>query len=72
MKVIYQFDHDEDHDRFNIFQQAEGMHSVLWELDQELRRVVKYEDNTVDQNFAIMWRAKLHELMEGNQVDIYG
>ncbi len=70
MKVIYQFDHDEDYDKFNIFQQAEGMHSVLWALDQELRGIVKHGDESPERDFAERWRSRLHDLMDENGVTL--
>lgn len=41
------FDSDVDGDKqlYDIYNHAEKMHSVLWEIDQLLRSAAKYQDN---------------------------
>lgn len=41
------FDSDVDGDKqlYEIYNHAEKMHSVLWEIDQLLRSAAKYQDN---------------------------
>jgi len=72
MKITYTFDHDEDYEKFNVYQQADGMHATLWEFDQELRRVAKYEDGAVDQQYAEKWRDALWRMMQDNNVTLGG
>lgn len=41
------FDSDVDGDKqlYDIYNHAEKMHSVLWDIDQLLRSAAKYQDN---------------------------
>ena len=58
MKVIYEFDegYDEkgddngDRDRRKIFDKAEDMQSVLWDIDMHCRGVVKYADDKASED----------------------
>ena len=47
MIVRLEFDYNKEDDKqlHDIYQNAENMHSVLWEIDQLLRSAAKYQDN---------------------------
>ena len=47
MIVRLEFDYNKEDDKqlHDIYQNAEKMHSVLWEIDQLLRSAAKYQDN---------------------------
>lgn len=45
VRLEYDFDKDGDKQLYDIYNNAEKMHSVLWEIDQLLRSAAKYQDN---------------------------
>lgn len=61
MTVNIQFDFDKDGDKqlHEIYQNAEKMHSVLWDIDQHLRSEAKYKDNEAAEKI----REELREYM---------
>lgn len=72
MKVIFEFT-DEDHHDLIIFQQAYNMYSALFDIQEEFRQWVKYNDKnlTGDQLDAIdKFRERFHDILQENKVSI--
>lgn len=71
MKAILEFSLPEDRVEYEMHNQAEGMRSVLWELEQSLRRDLKYghEYDTANEALEAV-RDTLHELMNQNKVNL--
>ena len=67
MKIHYIFDSIDDKEDNKIFAQANKMHTALYELEQELRKVYKYEKcNSTD----LKWREKFYEILKENEVEL--
>jgi hypothetical protein len=62
-KMTYEFDTEKDRADIQIFGMASQMYSLLWDFDQELRRMAKYEEGP-DAEFAARTREKLKEMMD--------
>ena len=72
MKVIFEFG-DEDQRDLIIFQQAYNMHSALFDIQQEFRKWVKYNEKDLngDQLDAIdKFSERFHEILQENKVHI--
>lgn len=61
MIVRFEFDYDKDGEKqlHEIYQNAERMYSVLWDIDQLLRSAAKYQDNEAAEKI----REELREYM---------
>ena len=68
-KAILQFDLPEEQAEFQIAMEGNATRTVLWELDNMLRGMVKYEDkDTVN----IVWlRETLGQLMQERGISLY-
>lgn len=72
MKVIFEFG-DEDQQDLIIFQQAQKMYIALFEIEQELRKWIKYneKDLTGDQLDALdKFHERYYEILQENKVNI--
>ena len=72
MKVIFEFT-DEDQQDLIIFQQAQKMYIALFEIEQELRKWIKYneKDLTGDQLDALdKFHERYYEILQENKVNI--
>lgn len=72
MKVIFEFG-DEDHHDLIIFQQAPNMYSALFDIQEEFRKWVKYNERnfTGDQLDAIdKFSERFYEILQENKVHI--
>jgi hypothetical protein len=65
MEAILKFNLPEDEPEFKLALMGSSYHSVLWDLDQELRSDLKHNDSLTDQEYekVKLIREKLHELM---------
>lgn len=77
MKAILEFNLPEDDVEYNMASSAIKMHSVLWQLDQYLRSIVKYGvsdplsgDDKIDQIAAASIREHLHLLLSEQGITI--
>jgi hypothetical protein len=74
MKAILEFNLPEDSVEYELANNAEKMHSVLWEMDNWLRAQYKYmpdeEYNEVVYNTYEKCRYKLGELINEKNIDL--
>lgn len=77
MKAILKFKLPKDEAEYNLAISASKMHSVLWQLDQYLRSIVKYGvsdplsgDDKIDQIAAASIREHLHLLLSEQGITI--
>lgn len=70
MKAILEFQLPEDSIEFDMTCKAGKYYSTLWDLDQWLRGIIKYDDTLPDEHEAIYQkvRDKLHEELAANDV----
>jgi hypothetical protein len=68
MKAILEFDLDDEHEkwRFDLCNQAEDMYFLIWEFDQRLRSMYKYEDKS----FAYDIRQLLREYLDEKNIKL--
>lgn len=69
MKVIYEFDPEEDRNKLAMHQMAEAMYSVLWDFDQALRNKWKYGEGD-GAKYAGIHREVLHSFMDEYSIDL--
>jgi hypothetical protein len=73
MKAIFKFNLPEEQDEYQMFIDANKMHSVLWEMKQWLRKETKYcADNISEDTYKAFeeCREKLIELMNENNIEL--
>ena len=70
-KLEYEFKDNEDDSRFYMICNAEGLYYTLYDLDQDLRNLIKYgsEEQGLDSDTLQHVRDKLHELMDDHGCD---
>jgi hypothetical protein len=68
MKAILEFDLDDEHEkwRFDLCNQVEDMYFLIWEFDQRLRSMYKYEDKS----FAYDIRQLLREYLDEKNIKL--
>ena len=72
MKAILEFKLPDDHQEFNLANNALNFWTVLWELDQDLRTKTKYAPDDLPQDKYDAYeeiRDKLRELMTESNVN---
>lgn len=73
MKAIIKFKLPEEQDKFDMFNQASSMYSIIWEMNNWLRGQTKYNaDNLSEDTYEafIECREKLIELLNENNVEL--
>ena len=73
MKAIIKFKLPEEQDKFDMFNQASSMYSVIWEMNNWLRGQTKYNaDNLSEDTYEafIECREKLIELLNENNIEL--
>ena len=73
MEAILKFNLPEDHIEFEMAVNGSKMHSVLWEMDQYLRKHIKYDESLSEEQLRVYEgvREELHGFMVENKVDLY-
>ena len=74
MKAIIKFKLPEEQDKFDMFNQASSMYSVICEMNDWLRKQTKYNaDNLSEDTYEafIECREKLIELLNENNIDLW-
>ena len=69
----YNLDLPEDLEEFELANNARKFHSILWDLDQFLRRKAKYaSDNTTEEQIAAYYelRDELYKLMDEHNITL--
>ena len=73
MKAILKFNLPDDQHEYAMATQGSTMHSVLWDMDQWLRRQTKHapDDMSEDTYKAFeLCRETLHELLNENNINL--
>lgn len=73
MKAIIKFKLPEEQDKFDMFNQASSMYSIIWEMNNWLRGQTKYNaDNLSEDTYEafIECREKLIELLNENNIEL--
>ena len=73
MKVILEFNLPEDQPEFNNAIKGGDWKHVCWEIDQYLRKEIKYNDDNSDYKIRVLEkvREELNGFMIENNVDLY-
>jgi hypothetical protein len=73
MKAILEFNLPEDQTEYQMVNDASKIFSVIWDMNQWLRKKTKYcADNTNEDTYEAFeeCREKLNELLADNRVDL--
>ena len=73
MKAILEFNLPEDQPEFNTAIKGSDWKHVCWEMDQLLRKHIKYDDNLSEDARGILEyiRGEFNAFMIDNNVDLY-
>lgn len=73
MKANLEFNLPEEQEDFDTCCNARKYYCVLWDLDQELRSKIKYDEKLNDEQYKIYEeiREKLHELLNEQNISFY-
>jgi hypothetical protein len=72
MKSVLEFNLPEDSAEFELACNAGKLHGVLWDLDQWLRGIIKYNDSLPDEHIQIYQkvRDKLYEELNESNISL--
>ena len=71
--LIYNLDEPNDHEEFELANNARKYYTVLWELDQYLRNSVKYSsdsEDSINTDTMAKVRDELWKLMNEHNLDL--
>ena len=73
MKAILEFNLPEDKVDFDLALQGSDWKHVCWEMDQYLRKEIKYNDDNSDYKINVLQKVRdeFHRFMIENNVDLY-
>ena len=73
MKAILEFNLPEDKVDFDLALQGSDWKHVCWEMDQYLRKELKYSDDKGFEELKLLQevRDEFHQFMNENNVDLY-
>ena len=73
MKAILEFSLPEDQPEFNNAIKGGDWKHVCWEMDQYLRKEIKYNDDNSDYKINVLQkiRDEFHQFMIENNVELY-
>ena len=73
MKAILEFSLPNDKWEFKMANESAAMHSVIWDMDQYLRKMIKYAPDSMGedtyQTFKLC-REQLHEFINENDINL--
>ena len=74
-KAILEFNLPEDKEDFEMASNSGQYHCILWDMDQFLRQIIKYEDpktkeEKLRQKFAEEFREYLYEQMRDRNIEL--
>ncbi len=73
MEAILKFSLPNDKWEFQMANESAGMHSVIWDMDQWLRKVMKHAPDTMSEDtykaFELC-REQLHEFINDNNISL--
>ena len=73
MKAILEFNFPEDKVDFDLALQGSDWKHVCWEMDQYLRKRVKYDEGLTEEQLEVYedMRGEFWRMMKENNVDLY-
>ena len=73
MKAILEFNLPEDQPEFNNAIKGKDWKHVCWQMDQYLRKRVKYDDGLTEEQLEVYedMRGEFWRMMKENNVDLY-
>ena len=73
MKAILEFNLPEDKVDFDLALQGIDWKHVCWQMDQYLRKEIKYNDDNSDYKINVLQKVRdeFHQFMIDNNVDLY-
>ena len=73
MKAILEFNLPEDQPEFNTAIKGSDWKHVCWQMDQYLRKRVKYDDGLTEEQLEVYedMRGEFWRMMKENNVDLY-
>ena len=73
MKAILEFNLPEDQYEFNTALKGSGWKHVCWQMDQYLRKKIKYNDSLSEEQLKVYEgvREELYGFMSDNKVDLH-
>ena len=73
MKAILEFNLPEDQPEFNLALKGGDWKHVCWEMDQYLRKRVKYDEGLTEEQLEVYedMRGEFWRMMKENSVDLY-
>ena len=73
MKAILKFSLPEDQPEFNTALQGSDWKHVCWQMDQYLRKRVKYDESLSEEQLEVYedMRGEFWRMMKENNVDLY-
>jgi hypothetical protein len=73
MKAILEFNLPEDQPEFNTALQGSDWKHVCWQMDQYLRKRVKYDESLSEEQLEVYedMRGEFWRMMKENNVDLY-
>ena len=73
MKAILEFNLPEDKVDFDLALQGSDWKHVCWEMDQYLRKEIKYNDDNSDYKINVLQKVRdeFHRFMIENNLDLY-
>ena len=73
MKAILEFNLPEDKVDFDLALQGSDWKHVCWEMDQYLRKEIKYNDDNSDYKINVLQKVRdeFNSFMVDNNVDLY-
>jgi hypothetical protein len=71
LKATQTFNLPEENSEFSDAVHGGEWKSVCWQMDEELRKVIKYGDDEKNSLQAQAWRSKLHALIEQYSLNLW-
>jgi hypothetical protein len=71
--ITYDLDLPEDHEEFELANNARKYHSILWEFDQYLRDKIKYPATDAHEKYTDAMdeaRSELWQILESYNIDL--
>ena len=73
MEAILKFSLPNDKWEFKMANESAGMHSVIWDMDQWLRKMIKHAPDSMSEdtyNAFELCREQLHEFINENNINL--
>ena len=73
MKATLEFSLPNDKWEFKMANESAGMHSVIWDMDQWLRKMIKHAPDSMNDERLLTFEAcreQLHEFINENNINL--